>query len=129
MSDDRTNVRRFGCSPAVLSLSVVTCLVLLCMLPNALWFPMGLFYAGFAHGLRPSQTFLDRLSLVVYPVLGLLALINLAWMIHAVRSWRTSRQAVDAEQPASIPEGATEPFMKQPLPSPDRVRPEETESH
>ena len=62
-------------------------------------------------------------------VLGLLALINLAWMIHAVRSWRTSRQAVDAEQPASIPEGATEPFMKQPLPSPDRVRPEETESH
>jgi hypothetical protein len=119
MSQGNPDPRPRGCSVGVVLLSLATCVVLLCVIPNALWLPFGAFYASFGQREDVSHRFPNALAYAVWPVLGVLAAFNLGWMIYALCRWRTVPSEPVAPPP--IPEGATDHFMKQK----PQVRPED----
>jgi hypothetical protein len=119
MSQGEPEQARRGCSVGVLLLSLATCILFCCIVPDVLWFPLGTFYEAGRFNARESLSgsFLEWNGLFVQSAVGLLVLINLAWMIYALCYWRTRPLPPDPVPP-TIPDGASDHFMTPPQ-SPD----------
>lgn len=106
-----------GCSSGLLLLSLLTEGVLFCLIPSALWFPFGMFYAAMDYDDHYLlRDFHNHLSYLVWSVVGLLAVINLVWMLYALYFWRTRPLPPDPTRFPTIPEGVSDRFAPLRLP-------------
>jgi hypothetical protein len=106
-----------GCSGGVLLLALLTGGVLICLLPPALWLPFGMFYESFDYDDDYiSGAFHEHLTHLVWAVVTLLGVINLAWMIYAICSKVRRPLPPDLAQFPTIPEGVSDRFAPPRLP-------------